>query len=97
LVNEIKAREYERISNPGHKEIGFIAQELYEVFPQIVSGTPEQAIEDPMTVDYGKLTPVLLAAIQELAQQNQILKTQLEAQGEVLQVVVEKLEALEIK
>ncbi len=50
-----------------------------------------------MTVDYGKLTPVLLAAIQELSQQNELLKAQLAAQGEVLQVVVQKLEELGIK
>ena len=78
LVKKIRVREYERISNPELKEIGFIAQELYEVIPQIVSGTPDQPIEDPMAVDYGKLTPLLLAAIQELAEKQEKIESQME-------------------
>lgn len=89
MVNKIQPRIYERISNPGHEEIGFIAQELYEVLPQVVSGTPDQAIEDPMSVDYGKLTPVLIAAIQELSEQNELLKKQLESQGKLIEALLQ--------
>ncbi len=88
LVNKIQSRIYERVSNPGHEEIGFIAQELYEILPQIVSGNPDQSINAPMSVDYGKLTPVLVAAIQELSLQNELLKTEIERQSSLLQSIL---------
>ncbi len=44
LVKRITAKEYEMKINPAEKQIGFIAQELFEVFPQIVSGTPDNPI-----------------------------------------------------
>ena len=96
MVNKIKTREYERKSKPGEKEIGFIAQELFEVYPEIVSGTPDQPVEDPMTVDYGKLTPVLVAAIQELAKENDQLKNQLHAQSEMMTDLSQKINQLTI-
>ena len=65
LLMQIRPTIYERNSKPGVDEIGFIAQEMYEVYPQIVSGTPDQPVDNPMMVDYGRLTPVLVAAIQE--------------------------------
>jgi hypothetical protein len=54
---------------------GFIAQELYDIFPNAVS-KPAKA-EDMWSVDYGKVTPLLVKAIQEQqatieAQQKQI-------------------------
>ena len=42
---------------------GFIAQELYEIFPNAVT-KPANA-EDMWSVDYGKVTPLLVKAIQE--------------------------------
>jgi hypothetical protein len=56
LVREILPRKYERTSNPRIEEVGFIAQEHYEVFPVAVAGTPDDPIETPMMVDYSKLT-----------------------------------------
>jgi hypothetical protein len=77
--------------NPNKTEFGFIAQDLKEVFPEIVH---QKAIPDPTTsnslseqkemvegyytVNYTSLIPILTRAIQE--QQNQI--TQLQAQLE---------------
>jgi hypothetical protein len=54
---------------------GFIAQELYEIFPNTVT-KPAKA-EDMWSVDYGKVTPLLVKAIQDQqatieAQQKQI-------------------------
>lgn len=65
LINALRPVKYEMITNPGKEEIGFIAQEMYEIFPQAVSGTPDQDISDPMGVDYSRLTPVLVSAIKE--------------------------------
>ncbi|KAA3645759.1 MAG: hypothetical protein DWP98_11120 [Bacteroidetes bacterium] len=67
LISKMKPREYERISNPGIKEIGFIAQELQLVFPQAATGDSTLSVEEkPMVVDYSKLTPLLTGGIQEL-------------------------------
>jgi hypothetical protein len=53
-------------SNPDFEDVGFIAQELYEVFEYPVAGTPDDDISNPMGIDYGRLTPLLAGAIQEL-------------------------------
>lgn len=53
------------------EDIGFLAQELRQVYPGVVSGDPNGDVKiDPMQVEYGKLTPVLVAAIQELSARN---------------------------
>ncbi len=65
-IGKINPTIYQRKSNPSQDEIGFIAQELQKVLPQAVSGHPEDDVEEsPMMVDYGKLTPLIVAAIQE--------------------------------
>lgn len=66
-VSKIQVRNYEMKSAPGIENVGFIAQELQEVYPQAVSGSPDSDPgEDPMMIDYGKITPVLVSALQEL-------------------------------
>jgi hypothetical protein len=42
---------------------GFIAQEMQEIVPESVSGEPDG--EDMMSMDYGRITPVLVAALQD--------------------------------
>ena len=54
---------------------GFIAQELYEIFPNAVT-KPANA-EDMWSVDYGKVTPLLTKAIQDLKAENDALKASL--------------------
>ena len=63
---------------------GFIAQQLYEHYPEAVSIGGEDEKTNPWTVDYGKVTPLLVKAVQEqqvqieaLKAENEILKTQL--------------------
>ena len=73
-LSNIGIKKYERIANPGIEEIGVIAQELQKVYPQAVSGSPDSDVKtDPMMVDYSKLTPLLVKAVQE---QQGIIKTQ---------------------
>lgn len=50
----------------GSKGQGFIAHELQDILPDCVVG--EKDGEQMQCVDYGKLTPILVAAIQELTQ-----------------------------
>jgi hypothetical protein len=66
LIEQMEPKKYERLSDPGVKEIGFVAQELHEVFPQAVTVGGEDADTRPWGIDYGKLTPILVKAIQEL-------------------------------
>ena len=66
------------------KHIGFIAQELQEVFPELVY-KDEQGM---LGVDYVALIPVLAGAVQE---QQQIIQKQ----DETIQLLIGRLEALE--
>ena len=83
---QMQPRLYEMKSCPGKDQVGFLAQELFTVLPSVVSGTPESPVEDPMMVDYGKITPVLVSAIQEqqvLIEQLTLKITALEAELKV--------------
>ncbi len=66
-VSKIRVRQYEMKSAPGNQQIGFLAQELQNIYPQAVGGDPEGDVNrEPMGIDYGRLTPLLVRAIQEL-------------------------------
>ncbi len=66
IVRNMQPRKFEPALG-GTVRTGFIAQELAAVFPDAVSGSPEDGVvEKPMGVDYGKITPLLTKAIQEL-------------------------------
>ncbi|MGS2727456.1 tail fiber domain-containing protein [Psychroserpens sp. BH13MA-6] len=91
IIKTIKPREYNYLSKKQVKEYGFIAQELQNVYPQAVSGSPDSDLEtDPMMVDYSKLTPLLTAGLKELnkkveqlEEENKTLKSQLEKYKEL--------------
>jgi hypothetical protein len=58
--------------------VGFIAQELFDIYPDAVSPGTESDDDGQYAswgVDYGKVTPVLTKAIQELSAENTELKT----------------------
>jgi hypothetical protein len=55
---------------------GFIAHEVQEIFPDAISG--EKDGEDMQGMDYGRITPLLVAAIQELKADNDSLKARIE-------------------
>jgi hypothetical protein len=54
---------------------GFIAQEMQEVVPEAVSG--EDGGEEMMSMDYGRITPVLVAALQDAHNKIEALETRL--------------------
>lgn len=56
--------------------IGFLAQDLYKIVPQVVS-KPEDESKDFWAVDYAKLVPVLTKAIQEQQVQIEELKKEI--------------------
>jgi hypothetical protein len=84
LIEQMIPREYEWKSNPGNRQKGFYAQELYEVYPDAVSVgsddlTEDGNLENPWGIDYARLTPVLVKAIQELSAKNDALEARLAA------------------
>ena len=54
---------------------GFIAQEMLDIVPEAVSGDPEG--EDMMSMDYGRITPVIVAALQDAIKEIKELKTRI--------------------
>jgi hypothetical protein len=82
---KIQVRDFFFKSDPGKKlQDGFIAQELYDVYPEAVS---KPASEDgTWGVDYGRLSPIIVKSIQDqqkeieaLEQENAELKARLAA------------------
>ena len=51
-----------KIGKDKKRQIGFIAQDVREIVPELVSSTPEGYL----TIDYSKFTPLLVNAIHEL-------------------------------
>ena len=49
----------------GNTATGFIAQELHKTYPEAVSVGLEDETQDPWSVDYGRLTPYIIKAMQE--------------------------------
>lgn len=76
------------------RETGFIAQDLFKVFPGAVTIGGDDVKENPWQVDYGKLTPLLVKAIQD--QQSQIEMQQKEI-ADLKYTLNERLAQLEQK
>ena len=69
-LKKLKPRTYNFISDPDNiSEDGFLAHELGAVVPNAVTGEKDAMTSDneikPQQVDYGRLTPLLTAALQE--------------------------------
>ncbi|HUD03063.1 MAG TPA: tail fiber domain-containing protein, partial [Candidatus Paceibacterota bacterium] len=71
---QIPVRDFDYINDPAHATTtGFIAQELYSVFPEAVTtngdnGTvPLMPGQTPWQVDYGRITPLIVKSVQDLA------------------------------
>ncbi|WP_290630510.1 fibronectin type III domain-containing protein [Aquisalimonas sp.] len=60
------------------REDGLLAPDAEPVVPYAVSGSPDAVLDggepDPMAVDYGRLTPLLVAAIHELTRRLEALE-----------------------
>ena len=81
-ILDLKVRNFNFIGDES-KQIGFIAQEFEEVFPSMVDVTTEKAEEgvEPETyksIKTSVLTPILVKAMQELAEQVKELKAEIE-------------------
>jgi hypothetical protein len=83
---KIKVCDYNFISN-SRTETGFIAQDLYEVYPLAVGVGGDDPKKEPWGVDYGKITPLLTKAVQDL----NIKVESLEKDNEALKMENQKL------
>ena len=72
-VNNLKAVNF-TWKKDGTRDFGFMAQQLKQVVPQAVHGSEETMLG----VDYGRLSAILVSAIQEQSAQIASLKKQLE-------------------
>ena len=95
---KIQVSDYNYKSAPGRNETGFIAQQLNTVIPDAVTPGGENPVEKPWTVDYSRVTPVLVKAIQEqqaklaaLESENRALKERLAS----MNGLAARLEAME--
>lgn len=84
----------EKISN---RQTGFLAQQLYEQFPQAVSKGGNDVKSNPWMVDYSKLTPLLVKGMQEQQLQIEELKSKLNSQNKLLEDIIKRLEIVEKK
>ncbi len=75
------------------REIGIIAQEVEKIFPEIVNIDKDGF----RSVDYGKLTPVLIEAIKELNAKNEAQQKINEAQQKMLEEMKKEIEILKKK
>ena len=65
------------IDNPQATQVhGFIAQEMQEVIPEAVSGDPDS--DKMMSMDYGRITPVIVAALQDALNEIKELKARID-------------------
>ena len=69
---QVKVRQYNLKSDPDHKQIGVVAQELEEVFPSMVDESPDKDEDGndlgttTKQVKYSVFVPMLIKAVQEL-------------------------------
>lgn len=73
----ISARDFEFAAEPGRTVQGFIAQDLHAVYPEAVTVGGDDPKTEPWSVDYGRLTPLLVRAVHELKEQVDALRARL--------------------
>lgn len=73
---QIEVKDYVYKEDPKKPQTGFIAQQVYKHYPNAVSVGGDDAKTDPWMMDYGKMTPLLVKAVQD--QQALIIKLQQE-------------------
>jgi len=73
-VKQIRGVYFEMIRKPEVTEVGVIAQEVEAVLPEVVVDNPEGY----KSVDYSKITALLIEAIKELNAKNEVLEREIE-------------------
>ena len=76
ILKSVKVREFDWKRND-HHELGLIAQEIKDIIPNVVGEGGDDETKNPYGVDYGKLTPYLIKAVQELSAKNDALEARI--------------------
>jgi len=95
MLRLINVYDYNYIGEPTSvRRQGYLAQELYEIYPEAVTVGGADASKAPWQVDYGKLTPLLTKSLQEVDAKTENLQTQvdsLESENARLKVMLNEL------
>lgn len=96
----LPVRDFAFRADPSHTIVtGFIAQELEKVFPEAVTTngddgeTPLKGKSKPWSVDYGRVTPLIVKATQELNGKVDELTVQLKAANDNIKKLTARLDA----
>ena len=89
---QIKVRDFNYLTAPGKTTTGLIAQELNDIYPVAVSVGGEDPQQEPWSVSYGDLTPLLIQGIQELKTEMDTNRAVLEMENEALKARIAVLE-----
>jgi len=76
-IDAIQVRQFDWNETGNHQDYGLIAQELQSIEPMAVTGDADS--DDMMGVDYSKLVPMLIKAVQEQQATIKSLETRLAA------------------
>jgi hypothetical protein len=82
---KIKVADYVYKSDKNLPQTGFIAQQLHTVFPNAVTVGGEDVTKNPWAVDYGKVTPLIVKATQDLKNEVESLKKEIETLKALIQ------------
>jgi len=90
IVMELKPRKFEWKRAPGVECIGLIAQEVHKIAPQYVKGRIDDE-RSQLGMDYGKLTPLLIGAVQKQQQMIEEKDERIKSLEDRLKLIEEKL------
>ena len=92
VLLKIPVNDFNFLDEPSKRVQGFIAQDLYDYYPEAVTpGTEEGPNKTWWSVDYGRLTPLIVAGVQDLAKENDALKKKNQELEERIKKLEEKL------
>ncbi|MEL6667633.1 MAG: tail fiber domain-containing protein, partial [Bacteroidota bacterium] len=91
LLTQLQPRRYNYRSNTKREYVGFLAQDIQELFPNVVTEVASrEGGESTLLVDYNQLTVLAISSLQE---QQEIIETQ-EERIDDLEARLARLEAL---
>jgi hypothetical protein len=95
-LGEIQVDDFNFIIDPKKERVqGFIAQEFYKIYPEAVSVGGDDPKKQPWSVDYGRLTPLIVKSIQELKADNDNLRAANDSEAAQIKTLTARLDVLE--